>query len=205
MDKFALRAFNRLSGDREISRPQAASYILGQPDYYTIPTQVRRLNVQQLRSRFKYIASLEPGFFHNENELAMLNASNCVPLSMLDHHRWRGTTFFAFCLYEYVKLVTIKPRSLATSQGVDFAADHPHHNTHVQHYSEKAPVHRYMVALIGSLSENQSLEDGIRGGHPETVAIHISWNLLKRQRVHKADVFSLLDLLSPPSPLLLFV
>jgi hypothetical protein len=45
MDKFALRAFNYLSGDQEISGPQAAGYILNQPDYYIILTQIRRLNV----------------------------------------------------------------------------------------------------------------------------------------------------------------
>jgi hypothetical protein len=48
MDKFALRAFNHLSGDQEVSGPQAAAYILNQPDYYTLLTQIQRLNVQQL-------------------------------------------------------------------------------------------------------------------------------------------------------------
>jgi hypothetical protein len=171
MDKFALRAFNRLSGDREVSGPQAAAYILNQPDYYTLPTQIRRLNVQQLRSRFKYIAGLEPGSFQTENELLMLNASNNMPFNMLDHYRWRGTSLFAFCLYEYIKLVTIKPRSSAASQDIEFATAHPNYSTHVQHYSERASVHRYMVTLIGSLSENQSLEDSVRGGHPQTSAI----------------------------------
>ena len=40
MDKFALRAFNRLSCDREISGPQAASCLLGLPDYHTLPTNL---------------------------------------------------------------------------------------------------------------------------------------------------------------------
>jgi len=94
-----------------------------------------------------------------------------MPVSMFDHYQWCGPSFFAFCLYEYVKLVTIKPRSSATSRDIDFATGHPNHDSHVQHYSEKASVHRYMVALIGPLSENQSLEDSVRGGHPETTAI----------------------------------
>ena len=43
MEKFALRAFNCLQADREISGPQAASYLLGLPDYYTLPTTICHL------------------------------------------------------------------------------------------------------------------------------------------------------------------
>ena len=92
-------------------------------------------------------------------------------LSIFDYYQWYSPLFFTFCLYKYVKLVTIKPRSSAMSRDIDFATGYPNHDSHVQHYSEKASVHQYMVALIGPLSENQSLEDSVRGRHPETTAI----------------------------------
>jgi hypothetical protein len=59
MDKFALRSFNRLCSDREISGPQAASNLLGHPDFYTPSTTVRLLNLRHLRYRLDHV--LAPG------------------------------------------------------------------------------------------------------------------------------------------------
>jgi hypothetical protein len=171
LDKFALRAFNRLSGDQEISGPQAASYILDLPDYYTLPTQVRRLNLYQFRSRFKYIAGLAPGTFTHEDEVARFTGADGRPCNILDHYQFRGPLLLSFCLYEYAKLVTIKRKSLATSEDIPFTPDHPNSERQIQNYSEKTSINTYLVAFIGSLSENQPLEDRIRGGHPETVAM----------------------------------
>ncbi len=55
-EKFALRAFNRLAYDREISGPLVASLLLGLLEYYTMPCDVRSINIGLLRSRFSEIA-----------------------------------------------------------------------------------------------------------------------------------------------------
>ncbi len=44
-DKFALRAFNKLAYDREISGPLVASPLVGLPKHYTIPCDVRSINI----------------------------------------------------------------------------------------------------------------------------------------------------------------
>ncbi len=55
-DKFALRAFNCLAYDREISGPLVASYLLGLPDYYTLSDNVKSINLAILRKRFPEFA-----------------------------------------------------------------------------------------------------------------------------------------------------
>ncbi len=54
-DKFALRAFNRLAYDREISGPLVASSLLGLPKHYIMPCDVRSINIGLLYSRFSEI------------------------------------------------------------------------------------------------------------------------------------------------------
>lgn len=49
VNKFALRAFNRLAYDREISGPFAASSLLELPEYYTPQRSIRRINLYFLR------------------------------------------------------------------------------------------------------------------------------------------------------------
>ncbi len=55
-NKFALRAFNRLAYDQEISGPLIASLLLRLPEYYTMPCDVKSINIGLLRSRFSEIA-----------------------------------------------------------------------------------------------------------------------------------------------------
>jgi len=171
MDKFALRAFNRLACDREISGPQAASCLLGLPDYYTLPTKIRRLNLCRLRYRFEHIVMGRSGAFWAGDEQAKVTSAKKAPPNFFDHYYWRGPSFISFCVYEYFKLVTIKPKTLATSKDISFLPQHPNYENRIQSYSEKTSASSYTVALIGSLSENQALEDSVRGGHPETEAM----------------------------------
>ncbi len=55
IDKFALRAFNRLLYDREISRPLAANILLALPKYYTPEKTIKKVNLWALRRRFSKI------------------------------------------------------------------------------------------------------------------------------------------------------
>ncbi len=45
LDKFALKAFNRLSHDREISGPLVASYLLNLPDHYSLKVNMKTINI----------------------------------------------------------------------------------------------------------------------------------------------------------------
>lgn len=48
LDKFALRTFNRLAYEREVSSPLAASCLLGLPDHYNCDISIRRIKVRCL-------------------------------------------------------------------------------------------------------------------------------------------------------------
>jgi hypothetical protein len=65
-------------------------------------------------------------------------------------------------------LVTVKPLASSTTSDVSFLPEHPDYERLFQNYSGRKAANTFTVALIGSLSENQSLEDSVRGGHPET-------------------------------------
>ena len=186
MDKFALRAFNRLSSDREISGPQAASSLLGHPDFYALPTTIRRLNLRQLRYRLDHVLAAEAGAFGVGDETARVTIARKAPSTF---YRWRGNDFSDLCLYEYMKLVVVKTMASAISTDTRFLPDHPLYKTHIQNYSKKRRAADYAVALNGSISENQALEDSVRGGHPQTdamqndlalalLALLVPWKLL---------------------------
>ncbi len=55
-DKFALRAFNRLAYDREISGPLITCLLLGLLEHYTMLCDVRSINIRLIRNRFLEIA-----------------------------------------------------------------------------------------------------------------------------------------------------
>ncbi len=54
-DKFALKAFNQLFHDREISRPLIASYFLNLPDHYSPKAIVITINITLLQAKFLLI------------------------------------------------------------------------------------------------------------------------------------------------------
>ena len=168
MDKFALQSFNRLSNDREISGPQAASSLLGLPDSYALPTTIRRLNLRHLRYRLDHVLTAEPGAFGVGDETARVTIARNAPSTFFEHYRWRGPCFSGLCLYEYVKLVVVKTMASAISTDIPFLPDHPRHETHVQNYSESRGANDYSVAFNSTISDNQPLEDSVRGGHPQT-------------------------------------
>ncbi len=51
-DKFALKAFNKLAYNREISGPLIASLLLGLPEHYTMSSHIKFINIGLLCSRF---------------------------------------------------------------------------------------------------------------------------------------------------------
>ncbi len=55
-DKFALRAFNRLAYDQEINKPLVTNLLLGLPEHYTMPYDIRSINIGLLHSRYSEIA-----------------------------------------------------------------------------------------------------------------------------------------------------
>ena len=220
MDKFALRAFNRLATDREISGPQAASCLLSLPDSYKLPTTIRRLNLSHLRNRLQHVLTSEPGAFWGGEETTRVTMARRAPTTFFEHYFWRGPSFHGLCLYEYLKVVAIKPMGAATASDTPFLPLHPGYETHIQNYSRTRPANAFSVAFTGSFSDQQALEDSVRGGHPETdsmrsdmalvlLALLVPWHRLPplfdgldcaagAYRHHCADIWASVEPTLPP-------
>jgi len=169
MTNFSLRVFNRMCHDREVSGVQVASSLLQLPEYYTPHTELRRINLYYLRQRFEAIIQASTNSCEADDEQVTLSSKE-KGSSIFDDYRWRGSDFSHLCLYEYVKFVRKRLAQNRTRSDVDFEPQHPEYGRKTQFLCATNFVPR-TVALVGTLSENQSMEDGIRGGHPKTVAM----------------------------------
>jgi hypothetical protein len=105
MRNFAMRAFNRMSLDREVSGVQAASSLLQLPTYYAPRSESRHINLHYLRRRFEALICQSNGDDAiNDEEIAISSAAR-AQASVFDDYRCRGAMLKPLCIYEYVKLV----------------------------------------------------------------------------------------------------
>ncbi|OJJ51893.1 hypothetical protein ASPSYDRAFT_37735 [Aspergillus sydowii CBS 593.65] len=136
LDNFALRCFNSLSHDREVSGVHVASTLLGLPSYYTLHHNFIRINLWSLRQHIRSLTHL---------------------------HRPSETSSAALT----EETVTLED---ATLDDIPFEEKHPRHSTHMQRLA-RSPSQTLTVTLQGQLTEFQTVEDSIPGGHPTTTAI----------------------------------
>jgi len=108
---------------------------------------------------------------------------------MFNHYYWHDSFFLNFSLYKYFKLIIIKLRIKIKSRNIWFFFEHSNYEKKIQSYSEKQFVNKYIVILLNSLSENQSLKNKIYNNHSKTECMQnklilillellMSWNLL---------------------------
>lgn len=174
MDKFALRCFNSLSQDREVSRVQVASTILQLPSYYILNYNFTRLNLWWLR---RYVRSIvHPEHLQNTSsdsigeESCNYDQSTTAPANIFDNYKLRGKPLSSLCIFEYCMIVRTKRLQDATTEDIPFDEPHPRHRTHVQRLA-RSVSQTATVTLQGELTEFQSSEDAVPGGHPLTTAI----------------------------------
>jgi hypothetical protein len=175
MDNFTLCCFNSLSQDRKVSRVQVASTLLQFPSYYTLNYNFSHLNLWWLR---RYIcAIIQPDHAQQSSpsnavaeEPCSYDYSASAPASIFDNYKWRGATLTSLSIFEYCMLVRTKRLQDATTDDIPFAEKHPRHRTHLQQLAQ-SPHQTATVTLQGQLSEFQSSEDTILGGHPTTTVI----------------------------------
>ena len=175
MDNFAVRCFNTLSHDREISGVQVASTLLQLPTYYKINYTFVRINLWWLR---RYVrAIIRPGSLEDSSssdpmgeEPCTYEAGDTAPISIFDNYKWRGPHLAPLSLFEYGMLVKTKNIRDSTADDVEFDPNHPRYATHVQRLA-RTPSQVATVTLNGQLTEFQAAEDAVPGGHPKTEAI----------------------------------
>jgi len=192
MDQFALRCFNTLSHDREISGVQIASSLLQMPTYYTDNYNFVQVNLWWLR-QYVQAAMVEPA---SEDSTDLMGEEQCAyqpgdeaPVSRFDNYKWRGPDLAHLPFFEYCMLVQTKNVRDAIAADVEFDPTHPKHGIQVQRLARK----RSQVATVtfnGQLSQFQADEEGVPGGHPVTSAMEndlaevllglfVPWNHLK--------------------------
>ncbi|KAJ5370019.1 uncharacterized protein N7496_006111 [Penicillium cataractarum] len=176
LNNFALRCFNSLSQDREVSGVQVASALLQLPFYYTLNYNFTRINLWWLR---RYVRSfIPPGRSSRdpspsdtiEEEPCNYDQSTTAPANTFDNYKLRGGSLSCLSLFEYGMLVRTKRRQDAITEDVLFDETHPRHRTHVQRLAQ-SPSQTATVTLQGELTEFQSSEDSIPDGNPTTTAI----------------------------------
>jgi hypothetical protein len=194
-ERLGMVAFNKLASEREISGPQAASCLIGLPDCYTRPTSLRYINLNQVRKIFHEVISGNFTTLRGDHDKARFTSSLEAPGNVFENYCWRGTAFSSWSLYEYTKLVSIRPAKSQNSTDFPFHSSHARFKDLVQRYNPKQRATEVLVTFTGKLTEGQLEEDKIRGGHIDTVAISndmaviflillVPWQCLQTQYQH---------------------
>ncbi|OKO94694.1 ATP-dependent DNA helicase pfh1 [Penicillium subrubescens] len=175
MGNFALRCFNTLSHDREISGVQVASVLLQLPTYYTVNYSFTRINLWWLRRYVRAIIrsdNLDRSRSSDSiaEEPCAYETGDTAPVSIFDNYKWRGPHLASLALFEYCMLVKTKNIRDAIADDADFDPSHPRYTTHVQRLA-RSPSQVATVTFSGQLTEFQAAEDAVLGGHPKTTAI----------------------------------
>jgi hypothetical protein len=125
MNSFALRCFNALSHDREVSGVQVGTTLLQLPTYYTINYNFMRINLWWLR---RYVrAIIQPADPNSSGSSDLMAEEPCTyevnataPVSIFDNYKCRGPHLASMCIFEYCMLVRTKRLRDATMADVHF-------------------------------------------------------------------------------------
>lgn len=171
VENFALRCFNALSHDREISGVQVASVLLQLPTYYTLNYGFTRINLWWLRRYVRAIIQPDsPSDDPMAEEPCTYETGDTAPVSIFDNYKWRGPHLAPLALFEYSMLVKTRQARDAVADDKGFDPNHPRYATHVQRLARTASQVA-TVTFNGQLTEFQVAEDAVPGGHPRTTAI----------------------------------
>jgi len=175
MDQFALRCFNTLSHDREISGVQIANSLLQLPTHYTTNYNFVQVNLWWLRRYVRMAIECNGSLSDSSSESVAeeecaFQLKDATPVSRFDNYKWRGPDLAHLTFFEYCMLVQIRKRSDTTASDLEFDPRHPKSSTHLQRVARtKSQV--MTVCFSGQFSQHQVEEESIQGGHPTTAAI----------------------------------
>lgn len=158
-NKFSLRAFNRLVYNREISGPLIANLLLRLPKYYTMPRDVRSINIGLLYNRFSKIALGRYNHVRDkDNYVVLQQQTNTLP-SLLDYYFVRETRLRNFCLFDYIWVIIVILCKKKQVNDIDFADDYRNGTFFVHHHITKGKS--AIVKLVGYLYDNMDSDDDV--------------------------------------------
>lgn len=109
LDKFALKAFNWLSHNCEVSGPLVASYLLDLPDHYSLKAIVILININLLKIKFPLILSSQN--FNWLDDIIWVNSDKVRLCLLYKHYAHCGLAFEKVSIYEYFWYVFIVKHS----------------------------------------------------------------------------------------------
>ena len=115
LDKFALRTFNRFAYNWEISGPLVASYLLSLPDYYILSDNVKSINLTILWKCFWEFALHFYETRSSVNNFLQFRRQSSTPPTMFDCYCCQRSRLQNFCLFMYMRVISIYPRKLVIS------------------------------------------------------------------------------------------
>ena len=169
LDKFVLWTFNKLVYKREVSEPLAASCLLDLPNHYSHDISLRRINLNLLRFYFISIIFHGSTILQLSDDDATFTGFVQSPTCIFEHYWYRGIHLSEFCLYAYFATISVVRRKGSSGQLFEFEKSYPHKLKLIQKHHIK-PGSEFLVTLIRILSQCQSEENAILGGHPDTIS-----------------------------------
>ncbi len=123
------------------------------------------------------------------DDLVRLRRQTSAPSTMFDHYQGRGSKLQKFCLFVYMRVISIYPCKLAILGNIEFVSSHPNSLTHVQQHFTK-PGSQAEVKLLGPLFDNDGVSEIIPVDGPETpegfnniavilLALFVPWDRLQ--------------------------
>lgn len=167
-DKFALRTFNRLAYEWEVSRFLTASYLFNLPDYYTHDILLWRINLNLLSYRFVSIIFHESNILQSLYDDATFAGFVQLPKCIFEHYQCRDIHLSKFYLYTYFVKISVVKHKESSGQIFEFKESYPHKLNLIQRHHIK-PRFKFLATLIGTLSYCHSEKDSIPGDYPNTI------------------------------------
>lgn len=99
-DKYALKAFNQLFHDREISRLLVTSYLLNLPDHYSLKAIIKTINITILQAKLLLI--LNGKNFNKSDDIVHVDGMKIRPYLMYKHYAHRDSAFDRVNIFKYL-------------------------------------------------------------------------------------------------------
>ncbi len=109
LNKFALKAFNWLFHDREISWPLVASYLLNLPHPYSPNVIITMINIALLQAKFLLILNCKS--FNQSNNIVNIDGTKIRPCSIYEYYMHCNSLFNRISIYKYLQYDSIVKQS----------------------------------------------------------------------------------------------
>lgn len=166
-----------------------ASYLLGLPNHYTLLNNVKSINLALLRKQFREFVLCTYDAMADVDDLIRFRRRTLAPFITFDHYWGQGSKLQKFCLFVYLRVISIYPCKLAIPRDIEFASSHLNNFTHVQRHFTK-PGSQAEVKLLGPLFDYDDVGEIITADRLETpeglnniavifLALFVPWNRLQ--------------------------